>query len=616
MASTNFTPRVTRIKSTWLQEVNDFVFGGGSYPSQAARPQYFGAAGDGVTDDTAAVLAASALGVEVDFPDGTYLIDNSALPAVVRWRGRGSNTVIKWKAGAASSNLLTLSGVVDATFTGIVFDGNRQNQTDSTGYYGCVGGTLSNGARVVFKDCEFINGRIADLYFTGPTGSGQSAEIVIENCRFYDGLVGDVTRASQAVGLSEGIRCEFNHNELIQPTGPASYGRAGLVLQRPAGSTSLAWGSVRAHGNYFENFGRGTSATLGCIYVYSGAELSAITGNIFRNSYGSAIAVKGDCGNTTVTSNSVYGNIDANSAALAFFDQADTYTSSLGRDIVVTGNTIRDAQQTSIFIDGARAGGLDDFKNAIISNNVCDGGVRGIHFRNINTLRIHGNVISATTGVAVFGEDCSGDVAIASNTLAGGLVGLDVSGTTSAARFNVSQNQVSSFTAAALRLRSSVESFQMAGNEITACAIAFDTRGASQASSITGNRVRGETTVWGKSGTYGDLTWHGNITSVALAFATRTLTIATGVATVFSDWHYVDTEGAAATDDLDTLNGGHEGRRVTLFAANNARDVVVKDGTGNLRLAGDFTLTHADDSIELIYVGTSWREISRSDNTV
>lgn len=76
----------------------------------------------------------------------------------------------------------------------------------------------------------------------------------------------------------------------------------------------------------------------------------------------------------------------------------------------------------------------------------------------------------------------------------------------------------------------------------------------------------------------------------------------------------VDTEGSAATDDLDTINGGLEGQLITIFTNTASRDVTVKDGTGNLNLAGDFLLSHSVDRIMLQKQSTLWLEVSRSDN--
>lgn len=92
------------------------------------------------------------------------------------------------------------------------------------------------------------------------------------------------------------------------------------------------------------------------------------------------------------------------------------------------------------------------------------------------------------------------------------------------------------------------------------------------------------------------------------------LTIAAGVITATTSFHNVDTEADAATDDLDTINGGSEGDILILRANDDARTVVVKDGTGNIQCAGDFSMDNVQDTIMLINNGTAWLEISRSDN--
>lgn len=83
------------------------------------------------------------------------------------------------------------------------------------------------------------------------------------------------------------------------------------------------------------------------------------------------------------------------------------------------------------------------------------------------------------------------------------------------------------------------------------------------------------------------------------------LTIATGAITVTTARHTVDTEGDAATDDLDTINGLAE-REICIITANNAaRTVVVKNGTGNISCAGDFDIS-LDDAIKaVLLIGTA-----------
>src|SRR3989339_476053 len=78
----------------------------------------------------------------------------------------------------------------------------------------------------------------------------------------------------------------------------------------------------------------------------------------------------------------------------------------------------------------------------------------------------------------------------------------------------------------------------------------------------------------------------------------------------------VDTEGATATDNLDTINGGTTGDIIILRSVNSTRDVVLKHGTGNLRLDGsaDKTLDTPSDTITLLRSGNFWLQTSFSNN--
>ena len=96
--------------------------------------------------------------------------------------------------------------------------------------------------------------------------------------------------------------------------------------------------------------------------------------------------------------------------------------------------------------------------------------------------------------------------------------------------------------------------------------------------------------------------------------AAGALTITSDAVTATKSYHTVDTEGGAATDNLATINGGTAGDILILRTANNARDVTVKDGTGNIALASDFLMDTIQDTITLLYNGTTWLEICRSNN--
>jgi hypothetical protein len=85
------------------------------------------------------------------------------------------------------------------------------------------------------------------------------------------------------------------------------------------------------------------------------------------------------------------------------------------------------------------------------------------------------------------------------------------------------------------------------------------------------------------------------------------LTVATGAITVTGNFHTVDTESDAASDDLDTINGGTAGDVLYLQAENSGRDVTVTHNVGNVLLPGGVGVTLSTDGVlQLVYDGTNW----------
>lgn len=89
------------------------------------------------------------------------------------------------------------------------------------------------------------------------------------------------------------------------------------------------------------------------------------------------------------------------------------------------------------------------------------------------------------------------------------------------------------------------------------------------------------------------------------------ITISGGIITLGANYSYfsVDTQAAAASDDLDTISNGNEGDLIFIKAANAARTVVLKDGTGNIKTNGgvDLSLDNSDDLVVLHFDATSWK---------
>jgi len=103
-------------------------------------------------------------------------------------------------------------------------------------------------------------------------------------------------------------------------------------------------------------------------------------------------------------------------------------------------------------------------------------------------------------------------------------------------------------------------------------------------------------------------------TTKFLTYAGSSLTIATGAITVTGGSHAVDTEAAAASDDLDTINGGTADELVLLRLADATHNVVVKHGTGNITCpdGDDIILDTLTDFVLVAYEGTGWRVIASS----
>lgn len=102
----------------------------------------------------------------------------------------------------------------------------------------------------------------------------------------------------------------------------------------------------------------------------------------------------------------------------------------------------------------------------------------------------------------------------------------------------------------------------------------------------------------------------------------QVLSIASGAITIASakiQAVVMNTEGAAATDDLDTITGpGVEGQVISLRQRVDAQDVTIKHNTGNILLDGsvDLVFTAAADTLLLIYnaIISKWCEIGRGNN--
>lgn len=125
----------------------------------------FGAVGDGVTDDTAAVQAALNAGGVTYFPAGTYLVTtlNVPLGAVLRGVGRSGyipsgasqKATLKLKDGTNAALLNGADQISNVIISNMNFDGNKANNTTGN-IIDLVSGSAQDTAWHIY-DCFFDN---------------------------------------------------------------------------------------------------------------------------------------------------------------------------------------------------------------------------------------------------------------------------------------------------------------------------------------------------------------------------------------------------------------------------------------------------------------------------
>lgn len=87
------------------------------------------------------------------------------------------------------------------------------------------------------------------------------------------------------------------------------------------------------------------------------------------------------------------------------------------------------------------------------------------------------------------------------------------------------------------------------------------------------------------------------------SYTAQSATISGGAITFTSTVMTLDTEASAASDNLDTINGGINGAFLIIKTANSSRDIVVRHNVGNIYLSSgvNITLSNTDEYLFLVY---------------
>jgi polygalacturonase len=161
----------------------------GLYPSSLARAagnlfnvKEFGAKGDGVSDDTAAIQAAinaAPNGSTISFPAGTYNVANFVAKnrSGLSFVGEGQNSVIKQKPGAP--RIATFEGSRDIVISKLAFDANGITSYGGVVFYAVTGVRVENNTFI--DSVPKPIGRTDRYSFVFARGSVPSRDIKIQN---------------------------------------------------------------------------------------------------------------------------------------------------------------------------------------------------------------------------------------------------------------------------------------------------------------------------------------------------------------------------------------------------------------------------------------------------
>lgn len=341
----------------------------------------FGAVGDGVTDDTAAFVAALATGRPIRVPEASvaYLIDagNLTIPTGTRLIGDGPNSKVTINTTTLNP-LFDLEDNTDISIEGLWLAGNSTTQLSASSGSSAI--SCDDGAeRITIKNCRITNWTRHGIALDGVT------DALIEG-----NIVKDTYRGS-------GILCSrtvpSDNVSVINNT----------VRRSQSGNIHAFFGvrGWRVTGNFCDGTDTGVGGALAVadnITAYSdygtGGELTdvAIVGNLCLNSGNNGMHIGGD--RITITGNTVVNPVNGG----IFCAKSDNVTPEDSEGWVVADNYI------------------------VYSDNSGAGVQRGINLRNAKNYSITGNtVVRAAVGIEINGLDTT-SYGVATGTIIGNTV--------------------------------------------------------------------------------------------------------------------------------------------------------------------------------------------------
>lgn len=401
----------------------------------------FGAVGDGVADDSAAVQDAinSSASRRLYFPLGVYLCSTLTIPHSMILEGDGAGSVLKQAAATNATFVQPTVAGIDVSIVSISLDQNNSNQTYGLGkfLFNCEVGDVD----LKFKSCvlkDFCEGAIR---IRGDKLESTRDRLTIVDCKFRGGTASQsgvyntftVFAADGAELIVDG--CDFDHGLAVIDQGISAIAIAGVD------TTTASYTKVHIVNNKFDGYGRFTDGSgIGVIDAYAWAEDVIISNNLFMRSYVTPIRGKINARNVTVIGNQLSSFVDIGSAYGGGIHLVSATLEPVAGRYIISGNSITNCPYRGIEISSS----TDAPQNIIIKGNIVDtpgdigiyinkaksfivsdnivksSGQQGIAFANCEGLcRISGNIVntSAGTGIGSVGAQAGLSVEISSNEI-------------------------------------------------------------------------------------------------------------------------------------------------------------------------------------------------------
>lgn len=355
-----FVDFVTPVPADWLNNVNSFVHT--SQPVYVFNVKTYGAVGNGVTDDSNAILAALAAasaagGGVVQFPAGTYKITKTLfVPANTTLQGfsKFSTTII------AANNTTTFTGgnpnamimlnANNSSVENLTIDGNMNNNT--SGVYVAIGQSQPT-TNLIIQNCTIQNSINTSILLLPNSATTQNV-IIRNNTILNSGW--------------DGIDCFACVNFLVEGNTVISAGGNGILTGYAAGINSNIAQHGRITNNYVNKATPPTHILAGNpetgFMIVNGAGDSHILvdhNDLYDNRHAAQDGLGLGQDGTSVNENLVWANNNITYAGLYGLDMSSNH--------IAIGNYIRYSAQQGIKF-GTDVGG--NLVNSTCAHNIVD----------------------------------------------------------------------------------------------------------------------------------------------------------------------------------------------------------------------------------------------------